>query len=68
MLIRMRSAMTSNVSERSINITIEEYDRIMAGNEPVEFIVPHLSIIDVNFLQTGLSEREQMLLKEALTP
>jgi hypothetical protein len=59
MIVEQISIISGNVNEMELDVTIEQLERWLNGREKVQYVFPHLTATEREFLITGMSEAEQ---------
>jgi excinuclease UvrABC nuclease subunit len=58
MILKRMSILTGNVSEMEIQITEEELNAYLNGNECIQNVFPHLNADEREFIMTGITSEE----------
>ena len=58
MLVKKQSIMSGKVNEMELDITQEQLDRYLEGEELIQDIFPHLNANEREFLITGITGKE----------
>ena len=65
MIVRVRSSISGTINEMDLNITERQFERLrdrVTTNEHVQDIVPELSKIEREFLISGMTKDEQIMI------
>ena len=67
MMITMKSQMTGVTHTKDINMTQDQYDDWLMGDDLIQHALPHLSDSEREFLMTGITDEEWASLADSLS-